>query len=294
MNQNGFLGVVQFIHPGNEHKVSKDGWTKWNDGMHARKFMVARSRLIDSSGTTDETECLFWGEWEGPSQSVYSWSPSADLPKNLVVPRFPGTPRYVAGLQNTDPYVFGDCFKYTLCKQVNKNGRESGLTRLLPGTLVLFGSKVHNRFVLDTALVVSERTVSHSRHTWRNELQNLSSTYVSVTLEQMYNDPNTHDEAQYKLYLGATDLFPYNDTFSFFPAMPASAEPLQFARPNIQLEGIINQKLMMGQKFSAMNHTAIRSCWQTVVQQVHDAGLGLGTFAEEPPLSTVPDHVWPH
>ena len=294
MTNNGFLGVVQFIHPGNEHKVDKSGWTPWNLGMHARKYMAAESRYVLQDGSIEYGESLFWGEWEGPSRRIFSWEPSGELPKNLVIPHFPGHPRAVAGLQNTDPYVFGDGFRYTLCKQVKRNGQSTFLANLLPGTLVLFGSKLGGRFVLDTAFVVADPVIRHSRQTWREETADVSDTYKAMALEPMYFDPNTIDGVDYSLYTGAADTRPHNDMYSFFPSIPVTNVPLPFARPTITLEGVVNPKLMMGQRRTQMSGSEIKACWDSVVRQVHEAGLNLGVFAAEPGLSSVSDHLWPH
>jgi hypothetical protein len=294
-DKEGFLGVVQFIHPGNEHRVDKSGWTPWNLKIHCRKYMLAKGQYLDSDSRIFGSEVLFWGEWEGPSRAVFSWdSTSKTLPRNLVVPHYPGSARPVKGLQNTDPYVFGDFFKYTLCKQVKKNGDHTFLTRLLPGTLVLFGSKVTGRFALDCAMVVGTKNRLHSSNNWNENMSDCSPVYRSMTLEPMYWDTHTDPNATFNYYEGASYNSQLNGTFSFTPCIPATNVPQTFARPVINLEGVVNHALPMGQKQTKMSLSSIKECWNSVVQQVQNNDLSLAVALEEPALSEVPDHVWPH
>lgn len=288
-----FLGVVQFMHPGNEHRVSKDGWTRWNDGNHCRKFMVTSGRSFDNEGVHIDSNLLFWGEWEAPSRRVFQWEREQGLPENLVVPCFPGNAVASKGLQNTDPYVFGDEFKYTLCKQSKRTGAPTFLANLAPGTLLLFGSKVNQEFLLDTAFVISAGVV-HNSNSWSQELSHLSEIYRAVTLEPMYWDPNTKPETSFQLYTGATPDKPKDGMFSFFPCQIESSLPHRFQRPRIDVPGVINHSLMMGSKRTPMSLDEISRTWQTVKDQVISHRLRLGTYAEEPAQSAVPEHLWPH
>ena len=295
MKKDGFLGVVQFIHPGSEHKINKTGWTNWNLRTHQRKFMAVEGESIDSHGNKCSSGLHFWGEWEGPSRSVYSWGSNPDaLPSHLVVPEFPGSASPIDGLQNTDPYVFGDAFKYTLCKQVNKKGHYLFLTRLLPGTLVLFGSSVNSQFVLDTAMVVGDEIILHSSKDWEVALSHHTPAYRAMTLEPMYWDKSTRDDSIFTLYQGATNETPKNQIYSFSPCIVATDASNRFARPCIKLPGVVNQKLMMAQKGTQMSISEIQECWTNVVTQTFNQGLLLGVKFAEPQLNKVPDHVWPH
>jgi hypothetical protein len=294
-NQNdGFLGVVQFMHPGQEHRVDKNGWTAWNLKSHRRKYMVTRGQHLDKNMQLNSSEQFFWGEWEGPSRSIFNWeSTDKSLPNHLVVPEFPGSAMPVQGLQNTDPYIFGDAFKYTLCKQVNKNGSRSLLTRLLPGTLVLFGSRVHEQFVLDTVLVIGEHSRKHSMANWETVLHDSSAAYRSMTLEPTYWDRNTSKSVPFTYYEGARFESQFNSTFSFAPCIPATNVPQQFARPAIHLPGIIRNELMMNFKATQMSHTDINYWWKEVVSQIFANKLSLGVRFEEPFFTNVPDGVIP-
>jgi hypothetical protein len=289
-----FLGVIQFMHPGAEHKVGKDDWTAWNRTTHRRKFMSTFGTSLGDENQVQESDLLFWGEWEAPSRRVHSWDRQGNLPENLVIPRFPGSAIPAEGLQNTDPYVFGDSFKYTLCKQSKRTGKETFLANLAPGTLILFGSKVQNLFVLDTAFVVDNDPISHSSHNWERELSHMSAVYRAVTLEPMYWDVNTKPETTFKLYTGARIENPINGMYSFFPCIHETNIPMRFERPVIEVPGITNHALMMGEKRTVMSLPEIEMIWQLVASQVKNQGLRLGLSAREPEKSQVPDYLWPH
>lgn len=294
-NQEGFLGIVQFIHPGAEHRVDKNGWTAWNLTNHRRKYLAINGRAINPSDNCNSSGLFVWAEWEGPSRSIFNWPDKpGEHPVNLVVPQYPGHARPVDGLQNTDPYIFGDHFKYTLCKQINKNGRSNFLTRLHPGTLILFGSNVKNSFVLDTAMVLSEVKVEHSLEDWSSILSGCSDTYKAMTLEPMYFDKNIKRESRFTYYQGASHRSPFNDTFSYSPCIEETKLPQGFERPNISLASAINQKLMMGQKRTHMSLSAIQECWCDIKSQIFDHGLCLGVEFDEPAKVLVPNYLWPH
>lgn len=129
----------------------------WNTaGSHRRKFIVSPGTLQASDGYTENTEVVFWGEWEPPSSVVRRWPKSRDLPRVLhrpCVAEPPPGPR-----QNTDPWVFGEAFLYSNCKQLNPRPwrTPSALQRLDVGSIILFGSASHERFLLDTLFVVGE------------------------------------------------------------------------------------------------------------------------------------------
>jgi hypothetical protein len=289
-----FQGVIQFMHPGAEHTVGVDGWTPWNMTTHRRKFLFSKGTFLDAAGDIDHADLQFWGEWEAPSRSVFSWEKDPYLPNHLVVPEFPGPARQVSGLQNTDPYVFGEVFRYTLCKQSKRTGQETYLANLAPGTLILFGSKVNHQFLLDTVFVVDENPITHSTTTWQRELSNVSSVYRSVTLDPMYWDTNTMPETSFKMYTGVRNQSPLHGMFSFFPCKPAQNLPQRFQRPILDIPGITNQALMMGGKRTSMSLDQIEQCWHEVVRQVTAQNLQLGLSAKEPERSAVPEHLWPH
>lgn len=250
---------------------------------------------LDDSNVAHQGEVAFWGEWEAPSEQVSNWPSQENLPRSLVRPRFPG-PLIGTG-QNTDPYVFGDSFKYSVCKQFRQPqpghaGRSTYLARLAIGTLILFGSKLNHQFVLDTAFVVGS-FVPYTPATWANDVAATTSTvYRSVTFAPAHTTfiPEVGD-VPLRLYSGATPAKTVQSMYSFFPCLPVyDGSYPRFRRPAIKLDNIINPALMMSSKRTELPQDAVARAWSSIRQQVLDADLLLGVAATEPSKSQlVPD-----
>src|SRR5688500_5471139 len=57
--------VVQFIHPGKEHRPNATGCKPWNAGLHRRTFVEQRGRHVGSiKGKATKARLHFWCEWE--------------------------------------------------------------------------------------------------------------------------------------------------------------------------------------------------------------------------------------
>lgn len=273
---------VQFIHDGPEHKPDSPGAKSWNVGGHKRKFLRSSGEYVaDADDAVVKGELAFWGEWEAESE-VEKVGP----PRVPHGPEWLHTPYYVRpesyrDLQNTDPFVFGDRFLYTLCKQ-SKQSRPTFLRDLAPGSLILFGSHKAGEFVLDTAFVVADG-VLHDSDTWPSALRGrISQTYEDVTIRPTYEDPVAHE---LRLYTGATQKEPMHGMFSFAPCLPFDVDRVGFARPSIQLQGV-NPDLTQGMKgaeTTSLSVGEIKKRWDAVVKQVLDQGLALGTRFALPP-----------
>jgi len=209
--------VVQFPHPGPEHRPDTDGYIKWNTGDHARRFMKVPGRWLtetDSGSTEQSGDLVFWGEWEPPSIVVGEYpKPLPGYPRYLYEPHWSSPPKGCA--QNTDPYVFGEPFLYSNCRQVTKNG-VTRMQRLSVGSVILFGSRVAGDFVLDTALVVAGAQplaldlVPH--------LEGIDDVFQAVVLDVLYG--GRHKRRSQRLYSGATPGQRVSGMFSFLPCCP--------------------------------------------------------------------------
>lgn len=157
------LCFVQFMHPGGEHTTEGD--TKaWNTGEHKRKFLKNEGRYL-RDGELCDGEIGFWGEWEPESKVVdHIEHPAPEHPHFIYSPYYV-TPASDEGQQNTDPFVFGNRFLYSCCRQHTRRRSApphppypvdpSQLQRLREGSVALFGSCVgKKKFVLDTVFVV--------------------------------------------------------------------------------------------------------------------------------------------
>lgn len=266
---------VQFLHPGKEHEPDSRRTKGWNRDAHRRKFLLSPGRYLGTRGPQD-AEIAFWGEWEPESRVVSETRPP--LPDG---PRWVYEPYYVPpasnrGLQNTDPFVFGERFLYTGCMQY-KRGKPTQLRHLALGSVILFGSCLRkSRFVLDTVFVVADH-VDHAKRNYCDQLKgHVSDTYCAVTLAPWYGNMIERDKS-YRLYDGATFGAPVQGMFSFVPCLPAEVAPRGFARPTIRIPGVITDTHCQGVKLNPQaGLSAVKSLWDEVVDQVTNQGLLLG------------------
>ena len=275
---------VQFSHPGWEHEPDPGGGKAWNSYAHGhmRKFMQLRGEWMNEDGTRSSGDLRAWGEWEPESELVGELVPPY---QDSRYPRYLWRPYYVAKndyreLHNTDPFIFGERFLYSNCGQPKK----PGLRKLGRGSVIAFGSgkKIdgERRWMLDTVLVVADY-VDYGAPEALMVLDEWASDAFLVASGGPLVD---NEEAQLRLYRGATPEDPIDGMFSFFPATPASGDS-GFARPLIELPSeYFNPRSWQAPKGLWRDRSAeeLRGLWDSLVQQVHEAGLVLGTQAELP------------
>lgn len=278
---------VQFIHPGGEHGQDSDGRKGWNVGDHRRKFMRVDGRYIERPGARPVAdEVVFWGEWEPESEVAAIANRAPGGPRWLHRPYYVRLDAYRGGahlLQNTDPFVFGDRFLYTLCRQWRGSSERPTVLRDLPsGSLILFGSLRGGAFILDTVLV-ADAGVLHDSETWPSVLEShVCDTYKAVTMQPTC-EWGAEKNVRLRLYSGATPAKPIHGMFSFAPCLPALACASGFSRPPIRLDGFVSPGLMTG--FKAHHNLPpeqLKHLWGEVVAQVTDHRLVLGTWFELP------------
>ena len=154
---------VQFMHPGGEHGPDTGTHKAWNVHDHKRKFLRLRG---EACPTTDvglpplRLELAFWGEWE-PESETEELSGSVAGGRNGSTGPIYVPPREFRRdgrvLQNTDPFVYGDRFLYTLCRQWRKAGgikRPDSAARSRRRLVDPVRFEQGRRFVLDTVFVV--------------------------------------------------------------------------------------------------------------------------------------------
>ena len=231
---------------------------------------------------------MFWGEWEPEGRVVKTIiKPLPGHPEFIVVPLY-SSPAEYRGLQNTDPFVFGDRFLYTGCQQWT----HSRFNRLVPtqlrflrrGSMILFGSQYKKQFHIDTVFIVSH-WVDHHRATYETALRGaVPDVYFPVTLLPWYRSgAEVTDEQSFRLYFGATYAEPVEGMFSFFPCLPYSPESMGFERPVIKLDGVVTDTLSQGKRITLCHDIAVvKAYWARVIDQVILHGLALGLHAEIP------------
>jgi hypothetical protein len=278
MSGDGVVRFVQFPHPGSEHVPPADGYRRWQrgDAPHRRTFVVSDGTYRSTAeGPDRRDEVQFWGEWEGAASTVRRLGHDPPYPRWLCRPQpyaqqpvsDDGTPP-----QNTDPFVWGDAMRYSVCRQPTNRK----LRNLAPGSLILFGSSLGGEFVLDTVLVVAE-AVPHSR-TDHKHLPT-SPHHMRATIEPWYGwDIN---ETIFKMYVGATPANPIEGMFSFVPSLPADADG--FPRPDIRLPLLVNPALRMQAACTTFDNPGdVAPAWNEVVRQVLTADLALATQLDLP------------
>jgi hypothetical protein len=284
------VSIVQFPHPGREH-VPLGSHMGWNRDSHARKFISCRGAYLGEHGEPVQDDLVFWGEWEAQSRVVRRWDRAPGLPTVLHEPYW-SPPSGEAEWQNTDPWVFGDHFLYSNCKQHTDNTparRPSALQSLRRGSVILFGSGKGGHFVLDTVFVVAGVLGRFVPASDTSHLP-IDEAFDVCTVERLTGDGPHIAQSEYTLIAGATVDDPVHGMFSFVPCRRRDDRPMRFARPAIHLPGIVNpashQSPSGGTPQDRRPIEDVVAAWHTVVDQVSEADLALGVRFETPPRAT--------
>ena len=251
---------------------------EWNRREHARKFLKATGSYVRDGGMY-RGEFVFWGEWEPQSIVAEMSRPESEAhPHWLHTPAW-AIPRHRQLLQNTDPLVFGDRFIYSNCRQQ----QNSKLQELAPGSLVVFGSRVGGKFVVDTVFVVGDQAESFYAST-------ASSVDCPDWVRAVVFDPIEQSAKKvrgaFRLYRGRSYDEAPAGPFSYVPCCPFVGRPPAFARPVLHLsERWITANLTQGAKATPATRNDIDALWHEVVDQtVVKPGLAMGVRLDPPPM----------
>jgi hypothetical protein len=284
VDQNNQLLFVQFLHPGSEHTPDRNNQNhiSWNQNAHKRKFIKNPGIYLKNNGKIT-SDLVFWGEWEPQSDVIQKLKlDKKGEPQYLYQPYF-SLPQHNQFLQNTDPFVFGDNFYYVCCQQVTKRGFTQ-LRFLESGSVILFGSCLNNKFVLDTVFVIDRY---YEIESLMQIYQYVSDTYVDVTLRHILScmppSPSKCNTNQnFRLYVGATFDNPINEMFSFFSCLPYSDQINKgFSRPIIEIPNVISDLKNQGYKLTRNRN--LQQLWQQTKNQVEQVGLEIGIHSKLPP-----------
>lgn len=297
--------IVQFTHPGGEHAVSRKelakGVKEWNYGAHRRKFIKAAGQYVMANGVlSSKQDLLFWGEWEPTSKicSISSAIGAGVTPQfvhepflqkdtnGLVLPPFTNS-KNGKGRQNTDPFVFGDFFLYSVCKQRKKikNSTLSEFTQLgvlEKGSIILFGSTISKKlggpyFVLDTVFVVGDYKAYQTKNAPSDLSSFVPNDYCDLMGFANWNPGNDHI-----CYKGATTSNPINGMFSFVPCKPCSSGVTSFPRVVLTRSNlsIISENLNAAPKFTTASVISPTNCWTQICNIVKKQGFEMGVNFE--------------
>jgi len=278
---------VQLNHPGHQksfklgkgyRNIGKSIIREWsNENVHFRKFIQNSGHYINGleQSQTIQTDLYFWGEWEG--NSFFDQFPKTNnriFPNGLHKP-FHSTA--IRGLQNTDPYIYGEDFKYSVCKQTGQ------LCSLILDDIILFGTTVPSlgKFYIDTVFVVKD--FESSSNVQATVGVRYSQVYKEETLEQLneYLKPPTKTNNN-KIYNSKT-WWDDKDYFSFVPCK-LSSEQYGFERLFISLNNQIFQLSSnpTGKSFLKKCDLSSRDLWKEIIKLSIEQGFKLGVKFEEP------------
>ncbi len=288
------MRIVQFIHPRQEFPVSEtnselraDGRydVAWNTGRHCRRLVKHLGDYVDDNGVLQQNaELTFWTEWEGPTvatrlnsvrDAIHAWY-LHEIQHPVVPAGMENTRRDCCddsddsddgcgdGLQNTDPCVFGDTFKYSNCQQ-SSNGV---LRKLGAGSLILFVSRIQREYYLDTVFV-TQAGVDYTT----NHVNNIvcSDQYRDLTLKRL---PLGRNFTFYR-GVGFTADCP---VYSFVPSRRYTGDVTDYIRCRLDAEAINRVagcevfSLGLTQKFkcTVADPQLVREVWTEIGQQIRE------------------------
>lgn len=256
------------------HVVENEIIREWNrDERHYRKFIRNKGTFIENiEDSVPKNDIVsFWGEWEGHSIFRKSDLGGIHEPFHSVFNR---------GIQNTDPYVFGDYFKYAICSQ------KGIMTDLEPGSMILFGTTKKEGFVLDTVFVVKSWETAKTVNS--NNTINYTQTYKEETLEQLgdiYLGKNPSNKN--RIYRSQT----WEDNRNFFSYVPCKLDSVisenKFNKVVIPTPPLANQKV--GHPYRKLNPpqaaeiiNSPKKLWKYITDEVLRQGFYLGVKFNEP------------
>ncbi|WP_039655910.1 hypothetical protein [Clostridium tyrobutyricum] len=322
-------------HRWDKEKIIKDEFMPSNLGEHRRKFMVNKGKCLNQDlSKSIKTDIAFWGEWENPSkfkpikynnidERLHKWLSNSTNKKKVKITNTKkdcyfqknDIPQYVHYKfykennkkirENTDPYIFGNTFYYCCCKQTDKYGNPRWLqTNLASGSLILFGSRLNDRFILDTVFVVNDfkpYCTSSKDNLYFKKVLSVTDTYSNASLEPLRKNKN-----KLMLYSGAMFDSKYsigeNKIFSFFPCKKVNktedisqcASNAAFSRPFLDLKkynltiagrgasGNILEKYKKDNLITKSDEEVVAIYWKMIVDDIIQQEFNIGTFTEEP------------
>ena len=301
--------VVQLSHPGMEYPKlnekgiltyskrgiewgcdKKSGTRLWNnsDG-HKRKFMrMDGVKYCDASKNRKKGEVTFWGEWEAQS----SFDVISETDKDLDKPRLCHTPFFDSSYSGdmkygTDPFIFGDHFWFTHCKQTYKSIRN-----LDENSIVIFGSerKQDNVFLVDTIFVIRRR---FSQKEIRENIDDYHYLLRRNNLE-LKNLIRNESKADYGFYQGKN--YAKNDIFSFVPARVFNRESIGHGRLELEATNEVHnfQKPGAGSVCKITkefdNEKSLKKYWDLLVDETFSRGFVLAFDFPMPEIRVSTEH----
>ncbi|GIX41642.1 MAG: hypothetical protein KatS3mg129_1375 [Leptospiraceae bacterium] len=269
-------------------KTKKTGLMLWNSYEHKRKFIKIKGDcIINTDHFKKNLPLVFWTEWE--AESIFQLVNTNDIekPQHIHIPILVEDYPYSMDkfFQNTDPFVFGKNFIYSNCRQL----QFSSLKNLAPYSLILFGSKVNHKFVLDTLFVVKNKFSYNS-----NNIDNLKQVYKSSLFEKVVLQPILQFLKNHtlSLYEGVSyyEKEKFDGIFSFVPCKIYKSPNYLFKRLELSPEkfpeiysknGNISGQ---GIKIIDSNKEQIQLFWKRIYQELFNNDLCAGISFHYPAI----------
>lgn len=286
---------IQLNHPGHQkpfrlgkgyRQIANNIIREWNnDNVHFRKFIQNNGHYINGLKDLNpkQAELYFWGEWEG--NSFFNPFPKNDFQKlpNGLHKLFHST--VIKGIQNTDPYIYGDNFKYCVCKQTGR------LTNLILDDLILFGTVVPslNKFYIDTIFVIQDHDSSSNVQTTGGAYY--SQIYKEETLEQLNEYLKVPTFTNNNRVYHSKTWWDDKDYFSFVPCK-LSYDNIGFERLFLDLDNEIFQLSSNSTGKSFLKRCSLNSkdLWKEIVKISVEQGFKLGVKFDEPTYNNILDN----
>ncbi|MDD3153519.1 MAG: hypothetical protein PHS41_01530 [Victivallaceae bacterium] len=300
--------IIQFIHPGAErtpfrgenwkpcadHEKGYCGWTPCKKS-HTRKFLLCPGQYFDwnTQQVVSAENLRVWCEAEWNTKVLALPSPSEGEPKWEHT--FTQLENNCKNKINTDPYIFGETFKYSNCRQKHF----SELQNLSPGDMILFGSQKQNRtqkgawhFMLDTVFVVSDqRFTFNALKPIQCEL-NITDMFRKTVLARQADDDcsswrkSCNMKGDCRLYFGASYAKQYNKMYSFAPVklgLPGTAGYSRMTLDSLSVNGednCIAKGQLRGIKYTEVKNIA--AYWDALLMECRNKGFYPGVLFSEP------------
>tara|TARA_B100000925_G_C22004104_1_gene472753 strand:- start:703 stop:1641 length:939 start_codon:yes stop_codon:yes gene_type:complete len=302
--------IIQLAHPGKEwpnYSASTNEFVKSNIGIswendfskgvrcwnnldsHKRKFLFSKNAtyIDDLNNQPKDGNITFWGEWEPHSNFEVISKHKKDFygPRMMHYPFFDND--YNGEKKHTtDPYVFGDNFWYTHCKQSTRSQNQN-LKNLDTNSVIIMGSERNEdkKFLVDTIFVIKKR---YSQEEILKDYKKLPSLLVKTNLHMDESHDLLFDKkkSDFGFYQGMS--YKNSDVFSFVPAKIFNRKNIGHERLaidtysrfyNLQRTGAgsVNRCVM---ETSAIND--INAYWLSLVKEAFNQGFVLGVQIPEP------------
>ncbi len=288
--------IIFFVHPGQQLKCAEN-YVYWNQtGKHKRKFIRNTGYYIEKQGCAyrcSQGDLLFWGEWEPqscitPIQVTDNRLLPNAIHKPFIVPNERGR-----NSLNTDPFVFGETFYYSNCRQFYDYSRQHkqgypSLRQLDYQDIILFGTTYKNKkyeFALDTVFVVANYITASYYSSCYKYLSNIYPEVFKLATLDILKNLYKH-RPDMKLYEGLMyDLSGNNQKgpFCFFPCKLYDKNNYSFARPLLCKNNINIDPPTQGIKIiQYRNYNDFLSKWDAIVNNVLKQEYFLGIRSDMP------------